>query len=43
LNLAELAAAHAPQLRALTFDAFSPSLRSDTLCEGMQLLRERFA
>jgi uncharacterized protein (UPF0276 family) len=43
LNLAELAAAHAPQLRALTFDAFSPSLRSDTLFESMQLLRKRFA
>lgn len=43
LDLAELAAAHAPQLRAITFDAFSPSLRSDILCEGMQLLRERFA
>jgi sugar phosphate isomerase/epimerase len=42
LNLAEFAAAYAPQLRAITFDAFSPSLRSDTLCEGMQLLRERF-
>jgi len=42
LGLAELAAAHTPQLRAITFDAFSPSLRFDTLSEGMQLLRERF-
>ncbi|HKN85835.1 MAG TPA: DUF692 family protein [Nitrospiraceae bacterium] len=42
LDLAELAAAHAPQLRAITFDAFSPLLRFDTLSEGLQLLRERF-
>jgi uncharacterized protein (UPF0276 family) len=42
LDLAELAAAHAPHLRAITFDAFSPTLRADTLMEGMRLLRERF-
>ncbi|WP_447986750.1 multinuclear nonheme iron-dependent oxidase [Nitrospira sp. Nam74] len=43
LNLAELAAEHTPQLRAITFDAFSPSLQADTFLEGMHLLRERFA
>ena len=42
LDLAELAAAHAPQLKAVTFDAFSPTLRSDTFFEGLHLLRERF-
>lgn len=42
LELAELAASHAPQLRAITFDAFSPSLQAETLMEGMRLLRERF-
>jgi uncharacterized protein (UPF0276 family) len=42
LGLAELAASHAPQLRAITFDAFSPSLQAGTLLEGMRLLRERF-
>jgi sugar phosphate isomerase/epimerase len=42
LDLAELAAAHAPQLRAITFDAFSPTLHADTLIAGMRLLRERF-
>lgn len=43
LDLAELAAAHAPHLKALTFDAFSPTLCPDTLRKAMQLLRERFA
>jgi len=43
LDLAELAAAQAPRLRAITFDAFSPSLRSHTFLEGVRLLRERFS
>lgn len=43
LDLAEEAAKHAPQLRAITFDAFSPSLQADTFFEGIRLLRERFA
>ena len=43
LDLAELGASHAPGLRAITFDAFSPSLQADTFLEGMHLLRERFA
>lgn len=42
LDLAELAAEHASQLRAITFDAFSPTLKTATLLEGMRLLRERF-
>ncbi len=42
LDLAELAAAHAPYFRAITFDAFSPSLQANTLLQGMRLLRERF-
>jgi len=42
LDLAEMAAARAPYLRAITFDAFSPSLHADALIEGMRLLRERF-
>ena len=43
LDLAELAAAHAPHLQAVTFDAFSPTLHADTLLEGMRLIRDRFA
>ncbi|MEP6888362.1 MAG: DUF692 family multinuclear iron-containing protein [Nitrospirales bacterium] len=43
LELAELAASHAPQLRAITFDAFSPSLQADTFLQGIRLMRERFA
>lgn len=43
LDLAELAATQAPHLKALTFDAFSPTLRPNTLWQGMRLLRERFA
>lgn len=43
LDLAELAAMRASQLRAITFDAFSPTLHADTFFEGMRLLRERFA
>ena len=43
LDLAELAAAHAPRLRAVTFDAFSPTLQAKTLLSGVRLLRERFA
>jgi hypothetical protein len=42
LDLAELGAAHAPALRAITFDAFSPSLHADTLLQSMRVLRERF-
>src|SRR5947208_1281254 len=42
LDLAELAAARAPGLRAITFDAFSPSLRPETLLAGVRMLRERF-
>jgi uncharacterized protein (UPF0276 family) len=42
LDLAELAAVRAPGLRAITFDAFSPSLRPETLMAGVRILRERF-
>jgi len=42
LDLAELAAARAPGLRAITFDAFSPALRADTLLAGVRLIHERF-
>jgi uncharacterized protein (UPF0276 family) len=42
LELAELAAARAPRLRAITFDAFSPTLSSTTLLAGVRLLQERF-
>ncbi len=42
LDLAELAAARAPGLRAITFDAFSPALRADTLHAGVRLIHERF-
>jgi len=42
LDLAELAAVRAPGLRAITFDAFSPSLRPETLLAGVRMLRERF-
>lgn len=42
LALAELAAARAPSLRAITFDAFSPHLAGETLMSGVRLLRERF-
>lgn len=42
LDLAELAAERASELRAITFDAFSPTLRADTLLQGVRLLRERF-
>lgn len=43
LELAERTAARAPRLRAVTFDAFSPTLRADTLLQGLRLLRERFS
>ncbi|MGH7254833.1 MAG: multinuclear nonheme iron-dependent oxidase [Nitrospirales bacterium] len=43
LDLAELAAAQAPALRAVTFDAFAPTLRAETLLAGIRMLRERFA
>jgi uncharacterized protein len=42
LDLAELAAEHASHLRAITFDAFSPTLQADALMKGLRLLRERF-
>ncbi len=42
LDLAELAVKHAPELRAITFDAFSPLLSSETLLAGIGLLHERF-
>lgn len=42
LDLAELVVAHAPNVRAITFDAFTPSLQADTLLQGVRLLRERF-
>jgi hypothetical protein len=42
LDLAEFAAARAPRLRAVTFDAFSPTLDADTLHAGVRLLHERF-
>ena len=42
LDLAEFVADRAPRLRAVTFDAFSTSLRVETLLEGMARIRERF-
>ncbi|HET6204142.1 MAG TPA: DUF692 family protein [Planctomycetota bacterium] len=42
LDLAELVADRAPRLRAVTFDAFSTSLRAETLVEGVRRIRERF-
>ncbi|MGH7151503.1 MAG: multinuclear nonheme iron-dependent oxidase, partial [Planctomycetota bacterium] len=42
LDLAEFVAGRAPRLRAVTFDAFSTSLRAETLLEGMARIRERF-
>lgn len=42
LDLAAMAASRAPELRAITFDAFSPHLTADTLLAGIRLLRERF-
>lgn len=42
LDLAELAVEHAPALRAITFDAFSPLLAPETLLAGIGLLHERF-
>lgn len=42
LDLAELAASRAADLRAITFDAFSPSLQAETLLAGVRLLNERF-
>jgi uncharacterized protein (UPF0276 family) len=43
LELAVMAASRAPELRAITFDAYSPHLTADTLLAGVRLLRERFA
>ncbi|GAC1405346.1 MAG: hypothetical protein NVSMB52_19170 [Chloroflexota bacterium] len=42
LDLTEFAVARAPALRAMTFDAFSPTLQAETFFEGVRLLRERF-
>jgi uncharacterized protein (UPF0276 family) len=42
LELAEQAAARAMNLRAVTFDAFSPALTAETLREAVLLLHERF-
>lgn len=42
LDLAEFAAARAPALRAITFDAFSPTLTAKTLTAGVRMLHERF-
>jgi hypothetical protein len=42
LDLAERAAARAPALRALTFDAFATRLDAETLLGGVRAIRERF-
>ncbi len=42
LDLAVIAAARAPRLRGVTFDAFTPHLTAETLLNGVRLLRERF-
>jgi uncharacterized protein len=43
LDLALVAAARAPGLRAVTFDAFSSALSAGVLREGVRLIREAFA
>jgi uncharacterized protein (UPF0276 family) len=42
LDLVEDAAARTNNLRAVTFDAFSPALSTETFHDGVQLLHERF-
>jgi uncharacterized protein (UPF0276 family) len=42
LELAEEAAARSANLRAVTFDAFSPALTAEILQEAVRLLHERF-
>lgn len=42
LDLAILAASRSPQLRGVTFDAFTPQLTAETLLAGVRLIRERF-
>lgn len=42
LDLAERAAAAAPRLRAITYDAFSTALEAETLLSGVRRIRERF-
>jgi uncharacterized protein (UPF0276 family) len=43
LDLAVFAAARAPGLRAVTFDAFSSALSAEALREGVRVIREAFA
>lgn len=43
LDLALYAAARAPALRAVTFDAFSTALTAETLRAGVQAIRDAFA
>jgi len=43
LDLAVYAAARAPALRAVTFDAFSSALTAETLRAGVSAIRERFS
>ena len=42
LDLAEAAAAQCSQLRAVTFDAYSPSLTAETFTEAIERLKSRF-
>lgn len=42
LGVTDFAVARTPALRAITFDAFSPTLQAETFFEGVRLLRERF-
>jgi uncharacterized protein len=43
LDLALFAASRAPELRAVTFDAFSSELTADTLRAGVRAIRDAFA
>lgn len=43
LELAQFVAVRTPGLRAVTFDAFSPTLSTATLLGGVRLLKERFS
>jgi hypothetical protein len=42
LDLAEQAVSRSPNLRAVTFDAYSPSLTADVFREAIHRLRARF-